>query len=157
MTLLGINEVTEIINQFLEPFECTAELSTDFEYFYLDNVIGYTFFNIQQDSKDFSASVERLHPNLNCDIFLWSLLHELGHCETMDDLTDEEYAESKLIKDQIGKSEMDKLAYYDCPDEKYATEWAVEYANTHVNELRNFWNRLQPAILNVYKLNSVEE
>ena len=36
MMLKGIDKINKIINEFLEPFELTAELGTDFDYCFLD-------------------------------------------------------------------------------------------------------------------------
>lgn len=172
--LKGVEEVTAIINEFLEPYELTCKLGPDFAYHPSDNLITYAFTYVDIDAEGFMASVERLHPEVHADIFLWSLLHEIGHHETIDMMTDKEnrYCDrfkkklnkrTEKINKRLAKGKKVKLsamaeleAYYDVLDEKLATEWAVEYANTHQEELAEFWEKLAPAIKNFYEVNEVE-
>lgn len=172
--LKGVEEVTAIINDFLKPFELTCQLGTDFSYLPGDNLITYAFTFVDIDADGFLASVERLNPEVNADIFLWSLLHEIGHHETIDTLTDKQNRYCDKFKEKLNKrikkfnkrmskgkkvklSAVVKLEdYYDVLDEKLATEWAVEYANSHQEELAEFWNKLGVAIKNFYELNEVE-
>ena len=172
--LKGVEEVTAIINEFLEPYELTCELGADFAYYPGEDRITYAFTYVDIDASGFMASVERLNPEVNADIFLWSLLHEIGHHETIDMMTNREnrYCDrfkkklnkrTEKINKRLAKGKKVKLsamaeleAYYDVLDERLATEWAVEYANTHQEELAEFWEKLAPAIKNFYELNEVE-
>lgn len=172
--LKGVDEVTAIINEFLAPFELTCKLGLDFGYYPSDNLITYAFTYVDIDVDGFLASVERLEPEVNADIFLWSLLHEVGHHETIDEMTAKENRACDKAKAKINKkvkklnkrmakgkkvklSAMVKLeSYYDMLDERLATEWAVNYANTHKEELAKFWEKLGAAIRNFYELNEVE-
>ena len=154
--LKGINEINNILNDFLEEFDCTADVAEDFEYLYAESLIHYSFVISEKGEKEFIESVNRHNPIVNCDTFLWSLLHELGHHETIDDLSDNEYADSQIMKDFVEFGIVPTDIYYYCPDEVAATAWAVQYANSHIDLLQDLWNRLQPAIMNFYKINNVE-
>lgn len=151
----GIQEINNILNEFLEEFECTADIGTDFEYIYVENKIHYALVVADKMEQGFMRSVERLNPLVKCDIFLWSFLHEIGHNETIEELTDEESDISNITKEWIAAGAVPPDAYYDCPDERMATEWAVRYANSHIEELMNFWSKLQKAIINFYKINDI--
>ena len=107
-------------------------------------------------AEDFLNSVLRLEPEVEADVFLWSLLHEVGHHETYDEISDEENDYCDDTKKKIEEGELPNELYYDMIDERLATEWAVEYANTHKEELKAFWEKLQPAIMDFYRLNKVE-
>lgn len=154
--LKGIVKINRVLDKFLEPFDCTADLGTDFCYIYSESKIEYALVESEQSIADFMGSVNRLHPRVKADCFLWSFLHELGHNETMNEMTDEEIDESEAIKEKIEKGELSKFAYYDTVEERLATEWAVEYAETHTEELLTFWNKLQKAIMDFYKENNIE-
>lgn len=156
MALKGIKRISRIINEFLKPFECTARMGTDFCYLYHKNLIFYSIVWMNNGAEDFLNSVLRLEPEVEADIFLWSLLHEIGHHETYDEISDEENDYCDDTKKKIEEGELPNELYYDMIDERLATEWAVEYANTHKEELKAFWGKLQPAIMDFYRLNKVE-
>lgn len=156
MALKGVKRISRIINEFLKPFECTARMGTDFCYLYNKNLIFYSIVWMNNGAEDFLNSVLRLEPEVEADIFLWSLLHEVGHHETYDEISDEENDYCDDTKKKIEEGELPNELYYDMIDERLATEWAVEYANTHKEELKAFWEKLQPAIMDFYKLNKVE-
>lgn len=156
MALKGVKRISRIINEFLKPFECTARMGTDFCYLYHKNLIFYSIVWMNNGAEDFLNSVLRLEPEIEADIFLWSLLHEVGHHETYDEISDEENDYCDDTKKKIEEGELPNELYYDMIDERLATEWAVEYANTHKEELKAFWEKLQPAIMDFYKLNKVE-
>ena len=156
MALKGVKRISRIINEFLKPFECTARMGTDFCYLYHKNLIFYSIVWMNNGAEDFLNSVLRLEPEVEADVFLWSLLHEVGHHETYDEISDEENDYCDDTKKKIEEGELPNELYYDMIDERLATEWAVEYANTHKEELKAFWEKLQPAIMDFYRLNKVE-
>ena len=41
----NLQKITNILNNFLEPFECTTEIDTDFAYYTASNIINYAFRN----------------------------------------------------------------------------------------------------------------
>ena len=145
-------KINEILNAFLEPFECTASLDTDFAYYTNKNLITYAFFTPEKNSKSFLKFCENLFPNIHADIFLWSFMHELAHHETEDDIEDEEWEEyEEKITHNISDEE-----YYNLIPERAATVWAGEYIQSHVDEVAELWNELQPAIENFYSKLNVE-
>ena len=156
MALRGVKRISRVINEFLKPFECTARMGTDFCYLYHKSLIFYSVLWTNNGAEDFLNSVLRLKPEVDADIFLWSLLHELGHHETYDEIDDEENDYCDETKKRIEAGELPNEMYYNLTDERMATEWAVEYANTHKEELAKFWEKLQAAILNFYEVNGVK-
>lgn len=161
MALKGITEINNIINKFLEPFELTAELGTDFDYCFLEDKIHYALVIDEVSSNLFLKNAERRFPDVHADVFLWSLLHEVGHSETLDDLEDgvEEWClvAKKTINGLSRKlsQEACNQVYFDLPDEEAATNWAGEYMMENSEEITMFWNKLQPALVEFYKLNEV--
>lgn len=145
--LQGLNLIEKTIQDFLQKFHCTAKAGIDFCYYPELNQIEYCFVISNKDKTDFLNSIEIWQPTVQADCFLWSLLHELGHHMTEDILTEQEIAQSEREKT--------KGNYYKAMDEIYATLWAIEYTETHVKTLMQFWNTLQPLILNFYKINKI--
>ena len=139
--------ITNILNEFLEPFDCTAEIGSDFCYNLSSNTINFTFLIIDKHEKTFNSFVKNLFPDIHADIFLWSFLHELGHHETEDDFEQEEWDEYM----EITKKDIDDFTYYNLPIEKAATEWAGNFMIEHENEVKILWNRLRPRIYAFYE------
>ena len=165
--LKGLDKIEEILNRFLQEWECTVRLESDFAYYYYSNTIAYSFCCSNVGDMLFSEVINRLCPEIHCDIFLWSFLHELGHHETYDDLEDSDVLFSldekeRIQKEQEGitdvKQRMDiARQYYVLPDELAATQWAVDYMRAHTAEMQALWEEeLKPAIINFYELNKVE-
>jgi hypothetical protein len=161
MALKGINEINDIINEFLEPFELTAELGTDFDYCYFEDKIHYALAVGDVSSKLFLENAAARFPDIQADVFLWSLLHEVGHSETLDDLEDGVEELCMETKEELDAHVEDwsiesrYQIYFNCPDEKAATDWAGNYMMENPEEIAAFWNTLQPALINFYKLNEV--
>lgn len=158
--LKGINEINNTINEFLKPFDLTAELGTDFDYCFFENKIHYTLVVGDLSSTLFMQNAEARFPDVHADVFLWSLLHEVGHNETIDDLEDETEDFCREIKNHLFDNNLSIESiheiYFNCPDEMAATDWAGEYLMNHSKEIAAFWNKLQPLIKNFYELNKIE-
>lgn len=73
--------------------------------------------------------------------FLLSFFHELGHYETIDIVTDEEYENAFFCKTALNMkehhTEQDYYAYYNLEMELLATKWAVSYMNEHQEAIHN--------------------
>ena len=87
--LLGIDKINAVLNKFLEPFEAYADLGEEFSYWYTDSRIEYNLVVIEASTDYFMQNFNRMAPDLNCDPFLASFLHELGHHETLDFIDDD--------------------------------------------------------------------
>lgn len=139
--------IDNIINNFTEThFGVCASMDTDFFYDPEEDDITYAFVVSEVNDKMFMNCVHSIEPNLNCDIFLLSLLHEVGHHFTWEDLTAEEQAYTP-----------DGEEYYYSPKEIVATKWAVDYIYNNTNLVKAFWEELQPHILQFYRDNNVED
>ena len=143
----ALQNITHLLNIFLEPFECTANLDTDFAYYSASNLITYTFVVADKHEKTFTDFTRTLFPQIEANIFLWSFLHELGHHETEDDFEDNEW-EEYLNKIDFIKNDYE---YYNLPIEYAATYWAGKYMINHKDEIKNLWDQLMPLIQSFYK------
>lgn len=154
--LKGLDKINNILNDFLTPFECKAEVGPDFAYWYATNTITYSFVTSERMEKLFKAFAKSIGLKVDVDIFLLSLMHEVGHVETWDELSKEECVYSQDVKEILTDSDEDCEIYFNLPDEYEATAFAVDYINEHENELKNWWNnKLQPAIMDFYGLNKI--
>ena len=159
MELKGVTVINNILNEFLEQFDCSADIGEDFCYWERTSEINYAFVVASNNDIWFKEFANSLMPNLNCDIFLLSLFHEIGHHETIDDIEDDVLRECWKIKGELNQKKTftkeDNFRYFNLPDEKAATEWGLQYMIDHKAEVADLWRKLQPAILNFYRLNDI--
>ena len=76
---LNTEKLDKVLTDFLSPFEVTVCMGLDFSYFVEKKLITYSLLITEQADKTFSFFVKSLFPNVSTDIFIWSILHELGH------------------------------------------------------------------------------
>lgn len=165
MALKGVNLLNSILNEFLIEFDVTADIGPDFCYWHNRNAIEYSLVVSDKAGELYMNYVHKFAPDITCDVFLISFLHELGHHETIDELTDEEEMYCRDVKTDIGVilSENKDLAtretmynlYFGLPDELAATSWAIEYIRSNREKIAKLWNRIQPTIMMIYELNDV--
>ena len=164
--LLGVEELTRVINEFLEPFDIIAEMGTENAYYPVEEKITYSLIMPEAAKDYFMQNFQRLAPDLDCDAFLVSLLHEVGHAETLYLLGEVEECYCRDIKDELTEKFNQKLSeeeekhlhqvYFDLPDEYEATMWAANYIRNNINQIKIEWAKIRAAVLNFYKLNGVE-
>ena len=142
-----LDTITAILNEYLEKFDLTATLDTDFGYYRYDDLITYTVVVTERFDRLFQNFVETNFPLVNAPIFLWSLFHEIGHAETDDDLDDDLYDFCENAKIGINPdNDEEVMAYFSLPDEYTATEWAYYYFLNHKEEVSELWDRIRPEI-----------
>lgn len=159
MRLKGLENIENILNNFLKEFDCEAEISSDFAYWSAKNLITVALTVSESNDRDFQEFCRKLEPSLRCDTFLLSFFHELGHHETIDEWEDDEYLDMMIQKEKINKMKVSQkeknFIYFNTPDEKRATEWGLTYIMNHSQEIALLWNNLQQAILKFYELNDI--
>lgn len=153
----NINKLNNVLNNFLAGFDidCTAELGTDFAYFYTKSIAQYALVVSDNSNERFMNFVHSLAPELSIDVFLISWLHEVGHHLTLDDIEDDEAAYSRDVKETLGSSAEDYITYFNLPDEIAATTWAINFIKNNADAVAALWNVIQPLIINIYKDNNL--
>lgn len=161
MELNGIEKINDVITDFLVPFECTCSMGLDFSYYYGISEITWSLFTTETTDITFTEFVEKEFPDITADIFLWSLLHELGHHETCDSWVEKDQLKFDAKKEELENSTEDYakscIDYYYIPDEYEATKWAADYMEEHIEEISELWDKLQEAIMSFYKVNNISE
>lgn len=139
---MKLDKITNILNSFLEPFECEAFAAGDFAYYSGSNTISYALLIADTHEKSFMNFTRDFFPAINADPFLWSFLHELGHHETEDEFEEEDFEDYM----RINQNEISSEEYYTLPIEFAATQWAAEFMTDHTKEVETLWNKLKPEI-----------
>ena len=166
--MTGVKELEKVINNFLEEFDLTGEMSSDFAYYYQSDKITYSLVLPQYADlyyKEFITSVWGDEFLSNIDIFLVSLLHEVGHSETYDDLEDMDIAYADDMKDMIstklsfGVAEARRkelyFDYFALPDEYAATAWAIAFIKENKSKCEQIWKEMYKAIHKFYMVNEI--
>lgn len=153
-TIRGLNELDQAIQSFLLDINFDIKscvLGLDFCCYPEDNEIVYSLFVTEKCSNTFMDRVRNKYPDIDADEFLWSLLHEVGHLVTYDDVFDWDMI--TRIKDLPNLSDE---VYYELTDEYLATEWAANYMREHRELVEEHWEHIRAAIVNIYELNGVD-
>ena len=167
MKLKKVSKINQVLNEFLAEFDAVCDMGSDFCYWNSESLIHYTLVISERQNTHFMDNFNKLAPDINCDVFLASFLHELGHHETlhMFDDADEAYCRdykemlhSRLINEiPIGEAEAEIYRqYFNLPDEYEATMWAIEYMRENADKVKELWEKIKVAIMDFYKANNVE-
>ena len=145
-----IKKYREEINNHVENFVKTfdEEYSTvmgDEFYVYLDeNLICWTLICDDEGAIAFEENFRKHFPIAkNFDVFTLSILHEIGHLETEDEMIDDtQYRNSEKITNE---------EYFKLHNERIATEWAGDWLEENYSIAKNFENKLHKLLNEFYK------
>ena len=166
MELKHIEKLNSIIEDFVKPFNCKVEVDTDFAYYPNEKIVTWSPFIMDKADRYFNEYVKENYSNIKADIFLWSLLHEVGHHMTYNMWSDElikKFNETKLYAEELLKKEdltaqQEKISYFvyfSTSDEDCATKWAAEYMEIYSERVEKFWNKFLEEYKNFLSLNKI--
>ncbi len=157
----GLKKINKIINEFtIKNFGVTAEIGTDFQAYCNSKHITYALVMTSESINYFKADAETRFPQVKADIFLWCLMHEIGHCMTDETWTIEEQAYFDCQKETLTGVEDDFSRYswyHAIPDEYFATKYAGNFMTKHPKKMAKFWAKLGPALMIFYEKNGLME
>jgi len=165
--LKGIKKLNKVISAQLKPFGIDkAFLDNEFCFYPDKDKVAYTLTYSVVDEW-FNEYVKQ---TFNYEVkytFIISLLHEIGHYNTLDLVPDKAYLKAQKQKAKIDEKLKDvktedkekalHFKYFGLSDEIVATEWAVAYAKAHPKKIRKMWHKIYPAIMEFYALNKIHE
>lgn len=129
----------EIVYKFLSQFdeEIQVEEDTEFAYYYVKSLITYpTGFGFGLPSKERYLFKSHILNDYGLDLsdetayVVFSLLHEMGHHMTLDDMDDEDATNEIAMREVIHLIEdvdTANQAYFKLPSEVLANDWAYEH------------------------------
>lgn len=133
----------------------------DFYCYPQDNQIFIPMIWNGKDVKHFINDIKKRYNPLwvdKIDDYVWCFLHELGHIKT----------DTNNIVDILCRPILVFLAnlsfvpnliqtlYYKLPNEKQATDWAINYVNEHFHEVMKFQKELRKVYIRYYKSTGVK-
>lgn len=143
-----MNELDRYLNRWLRihGFDCSVIYKEEWFYDLCDEYISYSLILSNTCDELFFKVCEELGIKMRFSNFVVSFFHELGHHETLDFFSDEiikrdeKYADDLAIT--IAKTLEDEnnlhWSYYHLETEITATEWGVEFINTHLQTVKKF-------------------
>lgn len=150
--------ITNYCKQFgIKKATCTNE----FAYLLSSETITYTVFYFDLDNTMIELVNEKYGVDITPFYFIFSLLHEVGHHMTMDDLTQEDFDNDMFCRQVIIPQITDKRecleAYINLTAEDLATSWAIDYIDSHIKECAKAQIRFCKIIDHIYKKKSFKK
>lgn len=121
--------------------ELTVVLGDEFTYIYVESTIIFGTEIYPEEQKLFCDHIKKtygLDISQKEDYELFSLLHEIGHHFTMDDLEDEDAENELLMRNLIHCIDDVAIAnetYFNLPSEVLANDWAFDHFNEYKGRL----------------------
>ena len=149
-------KVEQILNSFLtsQSYDgVRAEYIEQSDSYYCNGLIvlgGMS--DLQGDEIFMDYCVNTLGLQVEVSIETLSFLHELGHHNTLEIISEEDYIASEIIKQYLYEQDIEDeerfIKYFDCPTERAATVNAVEFCNNNPLIVKKLDKELLDAIYN---------
>ena len=164
----GIKKLNSSLTKVFKPFGIKKVwCGKEYEYNRVEQTIQ---FKLTEDALEDMWFQEFIYENFKYDIeypFIISMLHEVGHHKTDDDIDFKVYKQCLKTKERID-FEMEKAKdiqeckkleweYFGIPEEFLATQWAVQYAKHHPKKIKQMWSKCYKALYRFYKINGIFE
>ena len=165
----GLKKLNKAMKTAFEQFGIDRfVMNGDWAYYPENNKITYSLVENKVEDIWFNEFVKKRFGYKVKNTFIITVLHEIGHKMTLEEIyesdvvyefcmrekqrIDNEMENVKNMK-QAKKLEFD---YFSLPDEIIATEWAVNYAKEHEEELAETWKAVKEALFDFYAKNITE-
>lgn len=163
MSILDEDLLVSLVDEFLEPFGCDSDFSSDFSYDPEDERVYFSIAFSERADRLFRKYVEKtFHFNIP-HIFMISLLHEVGHFYTLPMFSkmrlETAHEAKRLIEEALEMDDCDEIysLYFDLSIEKVATAWAVDYYRKNMKRCEDFYLKFVETLKAEYKRIGVTE
>lgn len=167
MQLVGVEKLEDTIYNIIEDHiisdvieDCC--LATDFSSSVYDNVLWFSPFSMEFADKAMRKAVKEQfrYKIKQGDMFLFSLLHEIGHIVEVTIPTQIEIDHKKELHEKIGRDPYNlklRKGYYNFTTERKANEWAVKMIKSMSQEVIDIINKkILLALEEFYGENAIE-
>ena len=161
--LKGYKKLNKAVTAQLQPFGIKKAVGgDDYAYYFGKEIVTFRL-DVSECDKAFSDFLLERFDYEDTNIFIISLLHEVGHHKTDDDINENIYQFCQQEKARIEEEISHTLSpnrwkelqyqYFNLPDEIMATQWAVNYAKKHPKKVRKMWAECEKALHEFYARN----
>lgn len=157
----GKKAFTKVINDFTQKeFGVTAIFGKEFQALPSSKEIEFSLIEDEEMEELFIKDIEERFPDIHTTTFIWSLMHEIGHCMTDDywDMDDEAYfVKAKAKLDEYFDNSVDMNVWYHCIGDEYvATRWAGRWMRGNSMKMKKFVKQFNKALKKFYEKNGIE-
>lgn len=163
----GKAKLNKAISAQLEPFGIKkAQLTDEYAYYFDEEKVTFKITENEAGDEWFKEFVaERFGFDVKYP-FVFSLLHEVGHHKTEDDVDGSLYdfciEEKERIHNEMQTADDERSKalewqYFNLPDEIIATAWAVRYCRKHPRKVKKMWAEMLIALQAFYITNGLLE
>lgn len=156
--LKGINRILNLCTDFIneiDDFE-DVQLNPEFFCYPTTNEVFVSVVAVQNAVEEFMTTLLKRTEVEDISEFTWSLLHEVGHCETWHIMNKRTTNHCKNIKRKITRGTIPTIEYYSLTDEKIATDWAIRYTEENYEIVKAFDKKITKALKKFFTENEVE-
>ena len=157
MSFLDEDLLVSLVDEFLKPFGCDSDFSSDFSYDPEDERVYFSIAVTERADRLFKSYVKKtFHFNIP-HIFMISLLHEVGHFYTLHTFSkmrlEAAHSAKDLIEEALKMDDDDEIysLYFDLSIEKVATAWAVDYYRKNMKRCEDFYSKFEKTLKAEYE------
>lgn len=161
-----LNTICENFFAGLGYDEIECKLDTDFAYYHGSDLITYTLIELPFAEIGLKGYLEKNYPFMpKCSMFIFSLLHELGHYLTVDKIKRKKWLHcqktKKILDRKVQKIYDDNIMiekqmfYCTIYDERIATKKAVNLLIENYDFIIEYEKVLNNAICDFYRKNNI--
>ena len=157
MSALNKDLLVEMVDEFLEPFGCDSDFSSDFSYDPNDDKVYFSIIVAERSDRLFKEYVSTHFHFETPSIFMLSLLHEVGHAYTLHTFSKMRlktaHEAKEIIEEALKMDNSDEIysLYFDLSIEKVATAWAVDYYKANRKRCDDFYSKFLQVLKAEYK------
>jgi hypothetical protein len=157
MSLLNEDLLVSLVDDFLTPFGCDSDLDNDFSYDSKDDRVYFSIIVSERSDRLFKQYIlNEFHFDVP-NIFMISLLHEVGHAQTLWNFSQKQIQSAhrvkKALEKKLEKNNSDEIysQYFDLSIEKAATAWAVDYYKNNKTRCDEFYSLFEKTLHEEFK------
>lgn len=170
--LKGLRELNIGLSNIVKPFGVYGMTNgEDFGWIWWKNIITYTLAEFDYRTEWLTDFIRETFDYEVKNYFVITLLHEIGHARTFDDLSievddfcneEKQKIFDKLLDDnaEFMSDEEEKglqYQYWNLPDEFLATKWAVDFAKENPDYIDDLIEEILNLLYKFYEINGVTE
>ena len=130
------------IQKYFNQFGINHVVCTDsFIYLPETKTVCFTIYNYTTDQELIDFINKKYDVDITDWFFIFSLLHEVGHHMTIDEITDDDMIAEIMMRNSIlsiFEDENRNEIYFNLPAEDLANRWAIDYISNHEEECWKF-------------------
>ena len=157
MSVLNEDLLVSLVDEFLKPFGCDSDFSSDFSYDPEDERVYFSIAVTERADRLFKSYVKKTFHFDIPHIFMISLLHEVGHFYTLHTFSkmrlEAAHSAKDLIEEALKMDDDDEIysLYFDLSIEKVATAWAVDYYRKNMKRCEDFYSKFEKTLKAEYE------